>query len=50
MATEKGIGSPGNETENHFAAIRKSEGKEAEAEARSAARKHREAQKPVEDA
>jgi hypothetical protein len=46
MAAEKGIGSPGNETKNHFAAIRKAEGKEAEAEAREAARKHREAQKP----
>lgn len=32
-----GIGSPGNETENHFKAIGKSEGPEAEAAARAAA-------------
>ena len=34
---EQGIGSPGRETENHFAAIRKYEGVEAEKAARAAA-------------
>ena len=34
---EQGIGSPGRETDNHFAAIRKYEGVEAEKAARAAA-------------
>lgn len=38
---EKGIGSPGRETENHFAAIHKWEGAEAEKAAREAAKAHR---------
>jgi len=36
---ERGIGSPGNLTENHFAAIQKYEGKSASDRARAAARK-----------
>lgn len=38
---EQGIGSPGRENENHFAAIRKWEGPEAEQKAREAARAFR---------
>lgn len=38
---EQGIGAPGRETENHFAAIRKYEGPEAEKAAREAAAKHK---------
>lgn len=38
---EQGIGAPGRETENHFRAIRKAEGVEAEKAAREAAKAHR---------
>lgn len=38
---EQGIGSPGRETQNHFAAIRKYEGAEAETKARAEAEKRK---------
>jgi hypothetical protein len=38
---EQGIGSPGHESENHYAAIRKWEGPEAEKKARAEAAKRR---------
>jgi hypothetical protein len=38
---ENGIGSPGHESENHYAAIRKWEGPEAEKRARAEAAKRR---------
>jgi hypothetical protein len=38
---EQGVGSPGHESENHFAAIRKWEGPEAEKKARAEAAKRR---------
>ncbi len=39
MSDKHGIGAPGHETENHFLAIRRSEGEKAEKAAREAARK-----------
>ena len=38
---ERGIGAPGNESENHFRSIERYEGKEAADRARAEAAKHR---------